>query len=615
MGHRVLQIKNYKNVGIDEKQELLLNASTSKGEFGGLVILIGPNNSGKTNVLSALTAMRDPNFAPFTAVDLPDFDNAQGDLEVSLVIHEGKAMYGFNKKYSNKIPKNQYFAKKEDGNTLFFDNKDISENVMNLAMTTINTLHRVKTSNYPNEENWIVSNADWKTLKTIDKSNLRLYSTLVHDFLNKVMNFPSYGYHFFRNNIDGSLTEERIKGYINELGFNSEKLEVLRHYEDKNNFSILPNIVLYSPVNFKNSDLTIQPGNINTSNFYKHIFKAIDYDIEELKNCYTKVKEQSMPGLLKKTAKTINNKLEDLSEQFNKLFHLNKNKYTFEITLETNSIYLTLMLNETPLHLDKQSLGFKWFFEFYFTMVAKSGLNRGDIIVMDEPATNLHVSGIVELRKFIKEYAERNELTFVLSTHNPFFIDVNYLEEVRVINRVGDHSVIQSKFHLVEDDENDDTDAIRPIKDALTVPRHILVDPNVPTIYVEGITDYLYLTAFASILKIDKFLFMPIQGISKKNLVDTILKIDKNPIFLVDGDKPAIQFKEMVEKRGYKNVEVISLIEVDESFKNIEQLFDATDRLEKSFINAANFKARIKKGKLNKVTKDNFSKLFDYITV
>src|SRR5690606_7725645 len=132
----------------------------------------------------------------------------------------------------------------------------------------------------------------------------------------------------------------------------------------------------------------------------------------------TKVKEQNMPGLLKKTAKTINIKLEELSEQFNKLFHLNKNKYTFEITLEINSIYLTLMLNETPLHLDKQSLGFKWFFEFYFTMVAKSGLNRGDIIVMDEPATNLHVSGIVELRKFIKEYAERNELTFVLSTHN-----------------------------------------------------------------------------------------------------------------------------------------------------------------------------------------------------
>ena len=117
---------------------------------------------------------------------------------------------------------------------------------------------------------------------------------------------------------------------------------------------------------------------------------------------------------------------------------------------------------------------------------------------MDEPATNLHVSGIVELRKFMKANGETNEITFVVSTHNPFFIDPNYLEEVRVVNRINDHSIINSKFHVIDEtDDHDNTDAIRPIKEALTVPRHILVDPTVPTIYVEGITDYLILTAFA----------------------------------------------------------------------------------------------------------------------
>ncbi|MBQ9239277.1 MAG: AAA family ATPase [Treponema sp.] len=55
---RALRIEGYRNIGFkDEKpyrERLVLNNSLNKGKLGDLVILIGANNSGKSNVLSAL---------------------------------------------------------------------------------------------------------------------------------------------------------------------------------------------------------------------------------------------------------------------------------------------------------------------------------------------------------------------------------------------------------------------------------------------------------------------------------------------------------------------------------------------------------------------------------
>lgn len=56
--YRRLEISNFRNVGLfDESAILTLNRSLQKEVLGGLVFLIGPNNSGKSNVLDALSCM------------------------------------------------------------------------------------------------------------------------------------------------------------------------------------------------------------------------------------------------------------------------------------------------------------------------------------------------------------------------------------------------------------------------------------------------------------------------------------------------------------------------------------------------------------------------------
>lgn len=60
---RRLQISSFRNIGFENgkpsHEGLILNHTLTKGSIGDLVILIGANNSGKSNVLDALLAYRD----------------------------------------------------------------------------------------------------------------------------------------------------------------------------------------------------------------------------------------------------------------------------------------------------------------------------------------------------------------------------------------------------------------------------------------------------------------------------------------------------------------------------------------------------------------------------
>ncbi len=54
---RVLKLHHFRNLGRKSPAELLLNSSFEK--HGGLVVLVGENNVGKSNVLEALTIFND----------------------------------------------------------------------------------------------------------------------------------------------------------------------------------------------------------------------------------------------------------------------------------------------------------------------------------------------------------------------------------------------------------------------------------------------------------------------------------------------------------------------------------------------------------------------------
>ena len=74
MAERSLRIEAFRNIGFKDgkprRDRLVLNGSLKKGELGNLLIVIGANNSGKSNVLDALRVLGDKQISERDVTDL-----------------------------------------------------------------------------------------------------------------------------------------------------------------------------------------------------------------------------------------------------------------------------------------------------------------------------------------------------------------------------------------------------------------------------------------------------------------------------------------------------------------------------------------------------------------
>ncbi|GAA8196255.1 hypothetical protein HpDR150_02230 [Helicobacter pylori] len=326
---------------------------------------------------------------------------------------------------------------------------------------------------------------------------------------------------------------------------------------------------------------------------------------------------------------------------------LPREKYTeHEIKLEVYDCRKSHDHNE-PIILSQQSTGFQWAFNFMFGFLYNVGshfsLNKNIIYVMDEPATHLSVPARKEFRKFLKEYAHKNHVTFVLATHDPFLVDTDHLDEIRIVEKETEGSVIKNHFNYPLNNAGKDSDALDKIKRSLGVGQHVFHNPQKHRIiFVEGITDYCYLSAFK--LYFNKhnpqfkdnpipFAFLPISGLKKvsndmKETIKKLCELDNNPIVLIDDDRKCVfnqkatseRFKKANEDLG-NPITILQLSDCDRCFKQIEDCFSTNDRKKyaknKRMELAMAFKTRLLYGEkddaITEETKKNFLKLFEWI--
>ncbi len=326
---------------------------------------------------------------------------------------------------------------------------------------------------------------------------------------------------------------------------------------------------------------------------------------------------------------------------------LPREKYTeHEIKLEVYDCRKSHDHNE-PIILSQQSTGFQWAFNFMFGFLYNVGshfsFNHNIIYVMDEPATHLSVPARREFRRFLKEYAHKNHVTFVLATHDPFLVDTDHLDEIRIVEKETEGSVIKDHFNYPLKNAGKDSDALDKIKRSLGVGQHVFHNPQKHRIiFVEGITDYCYLSAFK--LYFNKhnpqckdnpipFTFLPISGLKKdsKHMKETIKKLcelDNHPIVLTDDDRKCV-FNQKATSERFKRaneemhdpITILQLSDCDRCFKQIEDCFSANDRKKyaknKRMELAMAFKTRLlysEQNVISKETKKNFLKLFKWIT-
>lgn len=564
MNRRFLKIKNFKNIGIDKYQYLNLNNTLDPYKMGELVIIIGENNVGKSNILEAIERINSNNLEK----DIPDFIGFDKSLpEISLVCVENE--------YKNKD------TGKREGN-------------YNTLKIYIDDLGVTRTSiEFANSNENIINNANNDSKEKED---------------NKV--------------IDGNETKEITNN-------DSEEVDIIK---EKYGINIKPNIFYYKENIIKNYDLTTTLENISESKFFKALLKSIDFNIDTIKLAYEKGKKNF--AYREDYEKEINFKLNDIvSKKFNELyFNLNKSvqKYEFYIRLGDNNIHIYLKKNNQAINLDNQSIGFKWFFNLFFDFLHSDLLKRGDIVLMDEPDAHLSLPARRDLRKFLKKFARDNGITFMVATHNPSFIDINHLDEIRIVKlqKEGNGVEIINDFYTINPD---DVDTLEDIINSFGIlHRDILTNPNNRVVFVEGITDYNYLTAFKLLRENEEnkeinMVFLPISGIGNKETMKTIIeKLSKfrNSIVFTDADKAGLIFQEL--SSGKKDsLKVVTLKDIPDlnNKKEIEDLFSENDRknyyyvIEKKNTKGSSlFKNTIlnNKSKLEEETINNFNKVLDF---
>ena len=466
---RSLRIESYRNIGFkDEKshrERLVINNSLKKGELGDLVILIGANNSGKSNVLSALETFGKGQLQERDVTDLYMEEECRKPvLTLFARSQNNEDEFSYKKTYQQN-DEVLYPETEEKDELKFITIENFLQSLQDVAYIGRNFLggsqlqvffdsysERIESKQFDNQD---LNNAINEVFSLFDALQRQ---GVGRTFLQQARN------------------TELVKEYNNSRNKEHKDYKTILNekYSFNYGYNFIPSVISYENEEITNNSLITNFNNISNSNFFASVLHAINIDISTIKNAYDTFFKQKNKGVLSQLENKINKKLSSVSAKFNKLYFIEDATYAFKIDLESEKIFFSLFRGEQTISLDYQSTGFRWFFNLFFNLLNSTDLNPGDIIIMDEPATHLHVQGQKELRVFLKDFAIKNDITIVIATHSPFLIDLDYLDELRVIVNKENISSIENNFAAVNEN---DPDSLLPIKESLTVENHILVNP------------------------------------------------------------------------------------------------------------------------------------------
>ena len=193
--------------------------------------------------------------------------------------------------------------------------------------------------------------------------------------------------------------------------------------------------------------------------------------------------------------------------------------------------------------LDARSSGFRWFVSF-IAAFAEFEDDSNVIVLLDEPGLGLHARAQDDFLRFIDDrLADRHQVIF--TTHSPFLVDPAQLDRVRVVEDAGpEHGAKVTRT----DGVSKDPDTLFPLQAALgyDIAQNLFVGPD--NLVVEGLSDFTYLTVMSDHLKSldregldDRWRVLPAGGASNIPTFVTLVGPSLDVTVLVDGDQAGTQ--------------------------------------------------------------------------
>ncbi|MFX0172499.1 MAG: AAA family ATPase [Candidatus Hodarchaeota archaeon] len=184
-----------------------------------------------------------------------------------------------------------------------------------------------------------------------------------------------------------------------------------------------------------------------------------------------------------------------LSTLLREIWTQRENRPSFDVDGDFLRLWVTDEVTNAKIELEERSKGFQWFFSFFIVFMVESELgHKNAILLLDEPGLNLHASAQNDLIHVLQELSQKNQLIY--TSHSPFMIDTDNLNSIRIVTiDENQGSLISNKIWPT------DVDAIFPLQSALgySASQSMFLGKNI--LIVEGMTDFWILSSLSNYLR------------------------------------------------------------------------------------------------------------------
>lgn len=253
-------------------------------------------------------------------------------------------------------------------------------------------------------------------------------------------------------------------------------------------------------------------------------------------------------------------------ENYNVHFRIEKTKLS--VSISDNTYTRRIAPSE-------RSDGFQWLLSFYSIIQNECASSSTVVILLDNPALELHVDGQRDIKKFLEEkIASNTQVIYV--THSPAMVDPFKMEQIRTVELASGNEGTKVSNNIIKQGEH--IDILEPLRSAIgSSVGYSLIAANY-NILVEGMADKFLLEGilyrFCPEIK-NNFIVNGSLAESKECLLARVYKGLRVPfVTVLDSDSGG---REIVKRlKGY-GIEESNIIEIAKLFSEKEDEFTLAD--------------------------------------
>lgn len=184
-----------------------------------------------------------------------------------------------------------------------------------------------------------------------------------------------------------------------------------------------------------------------------------------------------------------------MTEKFAAWWLQRRHRFRYDLDGDYFRVWVSDDLDPSEIELDQRSQGMQYFFSFFLIFLVEAADNhKNSILLLDEPGNSLHGTAQAKIIEFLRKITDENQVIY--STHSPFMVDGEHLEEIRPVYE--DKTTGSTK--VSDDVWPKDKDALFPLQAALgyQLAQSLFIARH--QVLVEGITDFWIIKALDAAL-------------------------------------------------------------------------------------------------------------------